>query len=67
MKMVIDAKVLVRGSYSIHAFLNQPHVARLDEVEDVCYFEIIDNGSPMLKHGSYDYGDVFGKGDWILE
>jgi len=67
MKLVIDAKTLVRGSYSIHAFLNQPHVARLDEVEDVCHFEIIDNGSSMLKHGGYDYGDVFGRGKWILE
>lgn len=64
MRLTIDPGQLVRGSYSIYTFLNQPHVARLDEVEDVCHFEVIDNGSAMLKHGGYDYGDVFGKGTW---
>ena len=28
-------------------------------------FEIIDNGSQMMKHGAFDYGSVFGKGKWI--
>lgn len=61
----INPKTLVRGSYSIHAFINQPKVARLDEVVDVCSFDIIDNGSYLAKHGGYDYGSVFGNYDWI--
>jgi lipopolysaccharide transport system ATP-binding protein len=67
MRLIIEPHMLVRGNYSIYAFLNQPHIARIDEVEDVCPFEIIDNGSEMLKHGGYDYGDVFGRGKWEVD
>jgi lipopolysaccharide transport system ATP-binding protein len=66
MRLVLEPELLVRGQYSICAFINQPNVARIDEAYDVCSFEIIDNGSQMLKHGEYDYGSVFGKGKWIL-
>lgn len=65
MKVAIDAHTLVRGNYSIRAFINQPNIARIDEVDDVCSFEIIDNGSQMMKHGAFDYGSVFGKGKWM--
>jgi lipopolysaccharide transport system ATP-binding protein len=65
MKVVIEPQTLVRGTYSITAFINQPNIARIDEVDDVCSFEVIDNGSQMLKHGNYDYGSVFGRGKWI--
>jgi lipopolysaccharide transport system ATP-binding protein len=65
MKVVIEPETLVRGTYSITAFINQPNIARIDEVDDVCSFEVIDNGSQMLKHGNYDYGSVFGRGKWI--
>ena len=67
MKVVLEPELLVRGNYSICAFINQPNIARIDEVDDVCNFEIVDNGSQMLKHGSYDYGGVFGRGSWIYE
>jgi lipopolysaccharide transport system ATP-binding protein len=67
MRLKIIPEFLVRGRYSIYTFINQPNIARIDEAHDVCHFEIIDNGSPMLKHGDYDYGKVFGKGDWIYE
>ena len=67
MKVVLEPELLVRGNYSICAFINQPNIARIDEVDDVCNFEIVDNGSQMLKHGSYDYGGVFGRGRWIYE
>jgi lipopolysaccharide transport system ATP-binding protein len=62
---LIDPETLVRGRYSLYVFIYQPHIARLDELEDVCEFDIIDNGSTMLKHGTYDYGDVFGRGKWL--
>ncbi len=65
MKVIIEPDTLVRGSYSICAFINQPNIARIDEVDDVCNFEIIDTGSQMLKHGDYDYGSVFGRGHWV--
>jgi lipopolysaccharide transport system ATP-binding protein len=64
MSVVIEPGTLVRGSYSISAFINQPNIARIDEIDDVCDFEVIDNGSIMLKHGGYDYGGVFGRGAW---
>jgi lipopolysaccharide transport system ATP-binding protein len=65
MKFKLASEFLVRGKYTIYAFINQPNVARIDEAEDVCNFEIIDNNSNMLKHGDYDYGGVFGRGEWI--
>lgn len=67
MKLIIEPVSLVRGSYSICAFINQPNVARIDEVYDVCSFDVNDNGSDMQKHGDYDYGSVFGRGKWVFQ
>jgi lipopolysaccharide transport system ATP-binding protein len=64
MTLTIDPKTLVRGKYSIHAFINLPKVKRLDEVEDVCKFNVIDPESYLSKHGEYDYGSVFGRYNW---
>ena len=64
LNLSIEPQTLVRGKYSIHAFINQPKVARHDEVEDVCKFTIIDSDSYLSKHGEYDYGSVFGKYTW---
>ena len=60
----IAPKTLVRGTYSIHAFINQPKVAQLDSAEDVCKFTVIDPESYLSKHGEYDYGSVFIKHQW---
>ena len=64
MTLSIEPNTLVRGSYSIHAFINQPKVAQLDVAEDVCKFTVIDPGSYLSKHGEYDYGSVFGRYMW---
>lgn len=64
LKLNIDPKFLVRGSYSIHAFINMPAVEQIDIAEDVCNFKVIDSGSLMAKHGGYDYGSVFGRYYW---
>ena len=64
MNLCIEPNTLVRGSYSIHAFINQPKVAQLDVAEDVCKFTVIDPGSYLSKHGEYDYGSVFGRYMW---
>lgn len=64
MQLVIKPAFLVRGDYSLHAFINNPKIEQLDVAEDVCNFKIIDNGSIMSKHGDYDYGSVFGQYEW---
>ncbi|MGS0748166.1 ABC transporter ATP-binding protein [Halpernia sp. GG3] len=64
MTLTIEAGNLVRGNYSIHAFINQPKIAPLDVAEDVCKFTVIDAGSYLSKHGEYDYGSVFGRYTW---
>jgi lipopolysaccharide transport system ATP-binding protein len=64
MSVEIAPSTLVRGTYSLIAYVNQPNIYQVDEVNDVCDFEIIDNGSQMLKHGQWDYGSVFGRGKW---
>jgi lipopolysaccharide transport system ATP-binding protein len=63
-QLVIESNFLVRGSYSIHTFIHKPRMEQIDVAEDVCNFNVIDNGSPLLIHGDYDYGNVFGKTKW---
>jgi lipopolysaccharide transport system ATP-binding protein len=65
MRLKIMPELLVRGRYTIHAFVNIPRAEQLDVVEDACSFTVIDVGSSMLKHGDYDYGMVLGKYEWI--
>ena len=62
--LTIGAKTLVRGEYSIQAFINQPKIEQIDKVEDTCNFTIIDPSSYLSKHGEYDYGVVFGNYTW---
>lgn len=64
MTLSIEPHTLVRGNYSIHAFINQPKVAQIDVAEDVCKFTVIDPDSYLSKHGEYDYGSVFGRYSW---
>lgn len=64
-KLRIDKNFLVRGDYSINTFIHKPKTEQIDIAEDVCHFSILDNGSPLNIHGSYDYGSVFLSGKWI--
>ena len=60
----LNPNSLVRGHYSLEAFIHKAQAEQLDSCEDVCCFEIIDNGSPLNIHGAYGYGDVFLTGFW---
>ena len=60
----IDPKQLVRGNYSVDAFIQIPWVTRVDAVEDICSFTVIDNESELVKHKSHDYGVVFARHQW---
>lgn len=64
MTLSIDPNTLVRGNYSVHAFINLPKVRQIDIVEDVCKFIVVDPDSYLSKHGEYDYGNVFGRYVW---
>ncbi|WP_016991061.1 polysaccharide ABC transporter ATP-binding protein [Flavobacterium sp. ACAM 123] len=66
-KLEIDADFLVRGVYYLHAFIHIPGLLRVDMVNEVCSFEIVDEKSILSIHGAYDYGQVFGKGKWIYK
>ena len=65
MTLILKSHTLVRGDYSITLFINIPKLGPIDIVEDVCNFTIIDNGSFLAKHGDYDYGNVFGRYEWM--
>lgn len=65
MLLKIKPKFLVRGDYSLHTFIHIPGVKQEDVLENICSFEIIDNGSNLLKHTSFDYGSVFGDYEWV--
>ncbi len=60
----IDGRQLVRGNYSIDCFLQIPGVTRVDAVEDICSFTVIDNDSEFVKHNTHDYGVFFGRYEW---
>jgi lipopolysaccharide transport system ATP-binding protein len=61
----ISPKTLVRGKYSIHAFIHIPCVKQIDVAEDVCMFSVSDKDSFLSKHNSYDYGKIFANVTWI--
>jgi lipopolysaccharide transport system ATP-binding protein len=65
MLLKIKPKFLVRGHYSLYTFIHAPAVKQEDVVENICSFEIIDNGSHFLKHKNFDYGSVFGEYEWF--
>lgn len=65
MTLKIHPNFLVRGNYSINAFIHIPKIKQEDVVENVCNFRILDNKSKLAKHGEYDYGVVFGNCSWI--
>ncbi len=65
MVLKIKSNLLVRGHYSIYAMINIPRKKSEHTVDGVCQFEIIDNESSLTKHGSYDYGCIFGNYEWI--
>lgn len=64
-RLAIEGEFLVRGEYFINAFIHVPRQLRIDEVDEVCLFEIVDDKSELSKHGQYNYGQVFGKGNWV--
>jgi lipopolysaccharide transport system ATP-binding protein len=61
----LESGFLVRGNYSILAYINKAQTEYIERVEDECAFEVIDNGSPMNIHGSFDYGRVFARSEWL--
>ena len=65
MTLKIESDFLVRGNYSIHTFLHAPRQAQFDIVYDKLSFEVSDHTSKFVGHGAYNYGSVFGKGEWI--
>ncbi len=65
MTLKIDSNFLVRGNYSIHTFLHAPRQTQYDIVYDKLSFEVNDYTSKFVGHGAYNYGSVFGKGEWI--
>lgn len=61
----IEKKFLTRGSYLIHSFIHIPQVTQLEVAYNVCQFSIEDHSSSFTIHGDYNYGNVFGKYEWL--
>jgi lipopolysaccharide transport system ATP-binding protein len=64
MTLMIPSETLVRGDYSVMVLINIPGFGPLDEADDVCNFTVIDTDSFLVKHGEWDYGNVFVKHEW---
>ena len=65
MTLKINPNFLVRGKYSIHTFLHIPRQQQFDLVYDKVSFEVSDFNSKLAIHGSYNYGSIFGQGEWL--
>ncbi len=65
MTLEIEPGFLVRGRYSLHTFLHVPRLTQFDVVYDQVSFEVDDQTSKFVGHGSYNYGSVFGRGKWV--
>jgi lipopolysaccharide transport system ATP-binding protein len=61
----LKPRTLTRGGYSIHTLIHKAQVEQIDICEDICSFEVIDNGSAFNIHGAYNYGSVFLPGEWV--
>lgn len=61
----ISARFLSRGRYNVTTFIHIPGETRLDEVINVCTFEILDHSSIFVKYPSYEHGLVFGNYEWL--
>ncbi|MFR9166886.1 MAG: polysaccharide ABC transporter ATP-binding protein [Dysgonomonas sp.] len=56
--------LLVRGEYMFEVFVNVPQIMQVDVVDLCCPFTIMDKGSIMSKHTTYNYGFVFANYSW---
>jgi lipopolysaccharide transport system ATP-binding protein len=65
LRLKVDPHTFVRGTYHIKTFIHLANIEQIDSLEQVCSFEVIDNGSRFKKHGSYEYGSVFINTHWI--
>ena len=65
MTLKIEPHFLVRGQYSIHTFIHVPRQQQFDVVYDKLTFDVEDYASNFVGHGTYNYGSIFGRGEWL--
>lgn len=65
MSLRINRHFLTRGRYSIHTFFHTPRVKAYDVIHDQVCFEVTDTTSQFARYGGFDYGSVFGAGEWF--
>jgi len=63
-QLIIEDSFLSKGQYSLQVFIHIPGIKRYDELEDVCAFEVVDDGSQFIKYGDYNHGSVLGRYTW---
>jgi lipopolysaccharide transport system ATP-binding protein len=60
----IAEKFLVAGNYQISLFIHTPAIARYEQIDEVCQFQVVDDGSDFIKYGDLKLGIVFGQYEW---
>jgi lipopolysaccharide transport system ATP-binding protein len=63
--LMIEKFFLVRGNYSLQCIIYVPGIKQYENIEECCFFEILDKGSPFSHLENFDYGIIFGKFKWI--
>jgi lipopolysaccharide transport system ATP-binding protein len=61
----IAEKFLVAGNYQISLFIHTPAIARYEQIDEVCQFQVVDDGSDFIKYGDLKLGIVYGQYEWI--
>lgn len=55
---------LAAGNYQMSLFIHTPAINRFDQVDEICQFQVVDNGSDFVKYGDLNLGIVYGLYEW---
>lgn len=64
----LPSNLIAPGSYSFLLAMHRPNVEILDYIEDVCYFQILDNEDVgHYKYNGVNQGSIIVEGKWLQE
>lgn len=63
----IPQHFLLPGDYKMNVAIHIPNLQLFDNVDNVCSFNIVDNGSEFSKYIGVDIGSVFSKCEWKIK
>ena len=65
-KLILPSKIIAPGFYYFNLFLYYPNDQIFDSVDNICSFQIIDNGILNSQYFHGDYGNFILQAQWIF-